>query len=104
MNAHRDQIPGSEWPEIPVDTPYLASYRKRAVCGDWMVETVGLELETHHPVIEPFSASRRERKFLMQRQPAKNTLLPAKRPILETGQAREMPRSSVLSAVRSAEV
>src|SRR5205807_8309688 len=23
--------------EIPAETPYLASYRKRAVCGDWMV-------------------------------------------------------------------
>jgi hypothetical protein len=26
-----------EWPEIRAETPYLASYRKRAVCGDWMV-------------------------------------------------------------------
>jgi uncharacterized protein GlcG (DUF336 family) len=23
-NAYRDQIPGSEWPEIPAETPYLA--------------------------------------------------------------------------------
>jgi hypothetical protein len=36
-NAHRDQNPGIEWPEIPAETPYLASYRNRAVCGDWMV-------------------------------------------------------------------
>jgi hypothetical protein len=36
-NAYRDQNPGSEWPEIPAETPYLASYRKRAVCKDWMV-------------------------------------------------------------------
>ncbi len=35
--AHRDQNPGSVWPEIPAETPYLASYRKRAVCEDWMV-------------------------------------------------------------------
>ena len=36
-NAHRDQNPGMEWPKIRAETPYLASYRKRAVCGDWMV-------------------------------------------------------------------
>ena len=36
-NAHRDKNPGMEWPEIRAETPYLASYRKRAVCGDWMV-------------------------------------------------------------------
>src|SRR6266478_6067262 len=35
--AHRDKNPGSEWPENPVETPYLVSYRKRAVCKDWMV-------------------------------------------------------------------
>src|SRR5258708_29621707 len=37
VNARRDQNPGCEWPEIPAERPYLASYRKRAVCGDWMV-------------------------------------------------------------------
>src|SRR6266404_2708341 len=37
VNAGRDQNPGCEWPEIPAERPYLASYRKRAVCGDWMV-------------------------------------------------------------------
>src|SRR6266849_3574599 len=26
-NAYRDQNPGSEWPENPVETPYLAPYR-----------------------------------------------------------------------------
>ena len=36
-NAHRDKNPGIEWPEIRAETPYLASYRKRPVCGDWMV-------------------------------------------------------------------
>ena len=36
-NVGRDQSPGIEWPEIPAETPYLASYRKRAVCEDWMV-------------------------------------------------------------------
>ena len=36
-NAHRDKDLRNEWPEIPAETPYLASYRKRAVCGDWMV-------------------------------------------------------------------
>jgi hypothetical protein len=37
VNARRDQNPGCEWPEIPAERPYLTSYRKRAVCGDWMV-------------------------------------------------------------------
>src|SRR5258708_14482355 len=37
VNAGRDQNPGSERPEIRAERPYLASYRKRAVCGDWMV-------------------------------------------------------------------
>jgi hypothetical protein len=36
-NTYRDQNPGSEWPEIPAETPYLASYRKHTVCKDWMV-------------------------------------------------------------------
>src|SRR6266481_4251664 len=51
------QKSGNEWPEIPAETPYLASYRKRAVCEDWMVEVVGHKLVTHHPVIEPVSAA-----------------------------------------------
>src|SRR5258708_33731057 len=54
-NARRDQNPGTEWPEIPAETRYSASCRKRAVCGDWMVEVVGHKLKTHHPVIEPVS-------------------------------------------------
>src|SRR5258705_10077262 len=37
VNARRDQNPGCEWPEIPAERPYLASYRKRVVCKDWMV-------------------------------------------------------------------
>src|SRR5258707_4692121 len=55
VSAHRDQSPRSKWPEIPGETPYFASYRNRAVCGDWMVEVVGHKLKTHHPVIEPVS-------------------------------------------------
>src|SRR5258705_10047282 len=54
-NVGRDQNPRSEWPEIPAETPYSESYRKRAVCEDWMVEVVGHKLKTHHPVIEPVS-------------------------------------------------
>src|SRR6267154_6860460 len=33
-NARRDPNPGNQWPKIPAETPYLASHRKRAVCGD----------------------------------------------------------------------
>src|SRR5258707_15249494 len=36
-NARRDQNPGTEWPEIPAETRYSASCRKRAVCKDWVV-------------------------------------------------------------------
>ena len=36
-NAHRDKNRGMESPEIRAETPYLAPYWKRAVCGDWMV-------------------------------------------------------------------
>src|SRR5216683_1675180 len=51
----RNHPPRSEWPEIPAETPYSESYRKRAVCEDWMVEALGHKLVTHHPVIEPVS-------------------------------------------------
>jgi hypothetical protein len=54
--VRRDPNPGIGWPKVPAETPYSALERKPAVCGDWMVETVGLELGTHHPVIEPVSA------------------------------------------------
>jgi hypothetical protein len=42
-NARRDQNLGNEWPEIPAETHYLASYWKYPVCGDWMVGTTGIE-------------------------------------------------------------
>jgi hypothetical protein len=45
-NARRDQNPGIEWPKIPAETPYLAPTWKRAVCGDWMVGVIGIELVT----------------------------------------------------------
>src|SRR5258707_14701280 len=49
VSAHRDQSPRSKWPEIPGETPYFASYRNRAVCGDWM--------EVCAVVFEPVSAA-----------------------------------------------
>src|SRR6202022_3261500 len=64
VNARRDQNPGCEWPEIPAETPYLASYRKRAVCGDWMVvcavpcEPVSASQSLLFPVIRIFSGTR----------------------------------------------
>jgi hypothetical protein len=36
-NARRDQNPRIEWPEIPAETPYLASSQKRSVCKGWVV-------------------------------------------------------------------
>jgi hypothetical protein len=68
FNTTTSMGPKNERPEIPPETTYLASSRNRAVCGDWVVETVGLELVTHHPVIEPFSGQSRERNFRPQRQ------------------------------------
>jgi hypothetical protein len=41
--------PGSEWPEIPPETPYLASYRKCAVCGD-ASDRIGKLLNFYNPV------------------------------------------------------
>ena len=37
MSAHRDKITGNKGSEIPAETRYLASGRKRSVCEDWMV-------------------------------------------------------------------
>jgi len=44
-----------------------------------MVETVGLKLVTHHAVVEPSLRNRRERKFLVQRQAAKNAFFAPQR-------------------------
>ena len=41
----------------PFPRAYPALCRNGTVCKGWVVETVGLELRTHHPVIEPVSAS-----------------------------------------------
>jgi hypothetical protein len=57
-NARGDQNPGSEWPEIRAETPYSESYRKRAVCEDWMVvcavryEPVSLLLAKNRAIFE----------------------------------------------------
>jgi hypothetical protein len=69
------QKAGQRAPKIPAGTPYLASPRKPSVCKGWVVELVGLKLATHHPVIEPVSAMRRERKFPPQRQAGKSRLI-----------------------------
>src|SRR5260221_13630543 len=53
-NARRDQNPGTEWPEIPAETRYSASCRKRAVCGDWMVVcAVAYEPVSADPLFSP---------------------------------------------------
>jgi hypothetical protein len=48
---------------------------------DWVVEVVGLKLGTHHPVIEPVSALRRERNFRPQRQAGKSPAIAYQRQI-----------------------
>jgi hypothetical protein len=64
--ARRDQNPGNERPEIPAETPYLASCRNRTVCKDWMVDWT--KLAAPHAVIETsLRNSSQERNFLLQR-------------------------------------
>jgi hypothetical protein len=98
LSARRDQSPASEWPEIPAETPYSESYRKRAVCEDWMVEVVGHKLATHHPVIEPVSAPSRERKFTMQRRARKGRLIAWQRPIQRRAGSAKSPHSGATNA------
>jgi hypothetical protein len=69
-----------------------------------MVETVGLELVTHHPVIEPSLRQSRERKFLMQRQAGKNGLFTPQRPVQRLASYTKSPHSSALNAIRASEV
>jgi ParB-like nuclease domain len=58
VSAHRDKITGNKGSEIPAETRYLASGRKRSVCEDWMVETIWIELPASHAGIEPVSETR----------------------------------------------
>ena len=55
VNPCRDQSPRSKRPEIPAETPYLASCRKRAVCGDWMVDCAVTRepVSASHPPVIP---------------------------------------------------
>src|SRR5882724_11400448 len=69
-----------------------------------MVELVGLELVTHHPVIEPSLRQSRERKFLMQRQAGKNGLFTPQRPVQRLASYTKSPHSSALNAIRASEV
>jgi hypothetical protein len=48
---------------------------RSSIPEDWVVEALGLELETHQPVIEPVSAVERERKFSTQRRASKSRLI-----------------------------
>ena len=66
-------------------TSYTTSWG--TICGDWVVELVGLKLGTHHPVIEPVSAMRRERKFPPQRQAGKRRLITQERQIQRRAKA-----------------
>ena len=68
---------------MPAETPYLAPYRKRAVCKGWVVG--GHKLVTHHPVFEPvpsgtefFDAETEDkiRLFVLERLRQRRGLLP----------------------------
>ena len=68
-----------------------------------MVETVGLELETHHPVIEPVSAIPGTEISDAETGAQKRPFPPTEtRP--ETSLMYENPHSSALNAIRTDEV
>jgi hypothetical protein len=71
--------------------PFWRDERKNADEGLNMVETVGLELGTHHPVIEPVSASRRERQFPYAEMGDRKDDLSHTETELETRRVREKP-------------
>jgi hypothetical protein len=58
---------------------------------------IGLELETHHPVIEPVSAHRRERKFPMQRRGRKSRLIAGRDQSRDAKGNRSPPNISLFS-------
>jgi hypothetical protein len=61
---------------------------------DCVVEVIGLELETHHPVIEPVSDPRRERKFPMQRLARKSRLIAGRD---QSGDAKGVRKAPILA-------
>ena len=56
LTSVETEIVRSPAAKIAIQTAYFGSTAKIPVCEGWVVETVGLELGTHHPVIEPVSA------------------------------------------------
>jgi hypothetical protein len=90
-NARRDQKPSIEWPEIPAETPYLASSQKRSVCKDWVVETEGTELPTPHPVIELVSDTRVRNGNFRCRDGSVKTAVPPLRDRCRDAQRFEKP-------------
>ena len=67
------------------------------------VETLGLELETHQPVVEPVSAVERERNFPTQRQARKNRLITYQTSTETRGSAKSR-RSGAITAKTLTEV
>jgi hypothetical protein len=63
-----------------------------------VVETVGLELVTHHPVIEPVSGQSRERNFAMQRHARNCRSFAQQRPNPETREGAKSPDSGAANA------
>ena len=103
-NACRDQSPGSKWPEIPEEAPYLASTRERVVCGDWMVEAVGHKLATHHPVIEPVSAAEPGTEICDAETGTQKPTYHLAETNPETRGSAKSPHSGAINAKRLAEV
>jgi hypothetical protein len=104
VSARRDQSPASEGPKIPAETPYSASYRKRAVCEDWMVEAVGHKLATHHPVIEPVSAAEPGTEICDAETGTQKPTYHLAETNPETRRSAKSPHSGAINAKRLAEV
>ena len=90
VSAGRDPSPATEWPKIPAETPYSAADRKRAVCEDCMVETVGLELKTQHPVVERVSNFPRNGNFRRRDRGSKSSIFRFQT-VVETIQSAKKP-------------
>ena len=71
--------------------PLRAPQRQKAdeVSTRW--RELGFKLETDHPVIEPVSAMRRERKFPPQRQAGKSRLITQQRQIQRRAGSEKAP-------------
>ena len=58
ITIRRDGMAQRTTSNIPAERPFFRAGVVAAVWKDWTVETEGLELAAHHPIIEPVSDTR----------------------------------------------